>query len=409
MNLYIFKKSGKAATYGVGTYIKELTAALRGTELNICVVNLMSEKPQIQMEEIAGIRYWSFPEPAQEPQMIDDQKQKTLYHRNIVYILQLLIEDKKDLVFHLNYNDCGKLSEVLRKAFDCRIIVSIHFFSWCFTLFGNVTRFRKLLELKETEQYNETIEMYRKDKDFFETADHIICLSKNTQQILLNDYQIEPDKMDVIYNCVADSTSDKDILMLRQKYHIPDIPIILFAGRLDKIKGLEYALRALKTVLASQQCHFIIAGDGNFKTYMKECDDIWMHITWTGLIDRSKLYDLYSIADIGVMPSFHEQCSFVAIEMMMHGVPLIASTSTGLKEMVQDGVTGLHIPVIEYDDRAEIDSDLLAEKMQYLLQHPDEQQRMGASARKLYIEKYSGEVFRKNMLQFYHSQFTHDT
>lgn len=34
------------------------------------------------------------------------------------------------------------------------------------------------------------------------------------------------------------------------------------------------------------------------------------------------------------MPSFHEQCSYVAIEMMMYGIPLIGSNSTGLSEML---------------------------------------------------------------------------
>ena len=36
------------------------------------------------------------------------------------------------------------------------------------------------------------------------------------------------------------------------------------------------------------------------------------------------------------MPSFHEQCSYVAIEMMMYGIPLIGTDSTGLKEMLGD-------------------------------------------------------------------------
>ena len=50
-------------------------------------------------------------------------------------------------------------------------------------------------------------------------------------------------------------------------------------------------------------------------------------------MDKNLLFEFYQIADVGVMPSFHEQCSYVAIEMMMMGVPLITSDSTGLKEM----------------------------------------------------------------------------
>ena len=106
------------------------------------------------------------------------------------------------------------------------------------------------------------------------------------------------------------------------------------------------------------------------------------------------------------MPSFHEQCSYVAIEMMMHGIPLIASTTTGLKEMVTDGVTGMHIPIIEHPDKVEIDTDLLAEKILYMLQHPEYRKRMGANARKRHETVYSSEIFRHNMLDLYRSLFT---
>ena len=104
-----------------------------------------------------------------------------------------------------------------------------------------------------------------------------------------------------------------------------------------------------------------------------------------------------------MMPSFHEQCSYVAIEMMMHGVPLIASTSTGLKEMVEDGISGLHIPVVEYPDKIEIDSSLLAEKILYLLQHPEETRKLGENGRKRFEKIYTSEIFGQNMIQFYQS------
>ena len=53
----------------------------------------------------------------------------------------------------------------------------------------------------------------------------------------------------------------------------------------------------------------------------------------------------------------------------------------------------------------EIDTGLLAEKMLYLLQHPEERKRMGVNARKRYETVYSSEIFRQNMLHFYDSLF----
>ena len=410
MNLYVFNETRRGAIYGVGTYIRELTGALKGSELNICVINLTSDKPQIQMEEIDGIRHWHFPSAISEQRTTDNQKQWELYHRNVVYLLQLHIEDKKDLIFHLNYNQKAHLSEELKKTFDCQIITTIHYFDWCLKLSGNISRFRKILASEVHNQFDDVsktiIESYQLEKTLFETVDHIICLSKNTQMILQDDYQIAIGKTAIIYNGLTDSYTLLDKKVLRQKYHFNDIPILLFVGRLDDIKGLNCMLNAFREVLNSHQCcHLVIVGDGDFSVYMKECEGIWKCITWTGFISKEKLYDLYSIADIGILPSLTEQCNYVAIEMMMHGLPMITSAAQGLAEMTEDGISSLQFPVIEHPDRIEIDSSLLVEKILYLLQHPEERERIGQNARKRYEEYYSAEIFRNNMLQLYKSLF----
>lgn len=105
------------------------------------------------------------------------------------------------------------------------------------------------------------------------------------------------------------------------------------------------------------------------------------------------------------MPSFAEQCSYVAIEMMMHGLPLIASTSTGLNEMVEEGYNGLHIPIEERPDEVEIDTALLAEKIIYLLQNPTVRKQMGLNARKQYEKFYTSEMMGRKMLNLYYSMF----
>jgi glycosyltransferase len=409
MNLYIFNETRRGTVFGVGTYIRELTAALKDSGINICVINLISDKPQIQTEEIDGIKHWDFPLPLQWTR--SSEEHWDLYHKNIVYLLQLHIEDKNNLIFHLNFNQKSGLAEELKKAFDCRIVLTIHYLDWCFSLSGNLTRFRHLLKAQQTTQgdnVEELKEAFQKEKKIFKVADRIICLSGNTRQLLQEDYKVKPEKVTVLYNGLTDNNTITEKTALRQKYFIPDIPIILFVGRLDDIKGLLYALRAFRIVLRTHpNCRFIISGNGAFDTYMAACEDIWMNVTWTGLINKEKLYELYTIADIGVIPSFHEQCSYVAIEMMMHGLPIIGSTTTGLKEMIVNGETGLHIPVIEYRDRTEIDSSLLAEKMLYLLQHPTEARQMGKNGRKRYLENYSLDIFRENMLQMYKSVCQH--
>jgi glycosyltransferase involved in cell wall biosynthesis len=69
--------------------------------------------------------------------------------------------------------------------------------------------------------------------------------------------------------------------------------------------------------------------------------------------------------------------------------------------MIEEGVTGLHVPVEEFPDRVEINSELLAEKMLYLLQHPQEREHMGRNGRKRYETVYSSEVMGEKMIGLY--------
>lgn len=70
---------------------------------------------------------------------------------------------------------------------------------------------------------------------------------------------------------LLDSKISVEKSALRKKYGISDAPIFLFAGRLDYIKGLKYALRAFKIVLKTHpECRFIIAGNGEFDVHLIE-------------------------------------------------------------------------------------------------------------------------------------------
>jgi glycosyltransferase len=411
MNLYIINAPDSVAVYGIGTYIRELTNMLRGSNIKVCVVYIQSDCAQIVKEETDdGIKHWYFPVPVEQRIERRQQSNQDLYYTNIVYLFQLHITERRNLIFHLNVTRCGKFAKELKNKFDCEIVLTIHYLNWCLQLSGNLTRFRQLLETRQTVQEDmETeriIETIQKEKETFNTVDHIICLSKKTLQILQNDYKIKSEKITVIYNGLTDNTSIIELSVLRQKHNLHDIPILLFAGRLENAKGLIYALRAFKTVLITHpHCRFIIAGNGEYDIFLKECDDVWMNVIWTGLINREKLYELYVLADIGVLPSFHEQCSYVAIEMMMHGLPMITTAVPGLSEMTDDGISSLQVSIIENPDKMEIDTELLAEKMLYLLKNPAEAKRFGENARKRYEECYSGDEFRNKMLAFYHSLY----
>lgn len=215
---------------------------------------------------------------------------------------------------------------------------------WCFTLKGNTSLFKRILAKTEGTKNNQEEEIYQdfqNDSRLFKEVDRIICLSKYTSQLLYTTYNIPIEKITLIYNGLEDKAIFLTKAEKKQKKQSllfdKEDKIILFVGRLDEIKGLDVLIKAFREVLHKEpKARLLIVGDGNFKTYMEEATDLAGRITYTGKVNKEQLYEYYQIATVGVMPSFHEQCSYVGIEMMMHGIPLIGTDSTGLSEMVEE-------------------------------------------------------------------------
>ena len=81
-----------------------------------------------------------------------------------------------------------------------------------------------------------------------------------------------------------------------------------------------------------------------------------------GTVSFNELKELYTTNTIGVIPSLHEQCSYVAIEMSMFGMPMIVSDVDALSEMFEDEVNALRIPLVfDEDFGLELDEEKLAD------------------------------------------------
>ena len=89
----------------------------------VYVINLNSEKKQIEYEEIESIHYLHIPAPLRWS--VENSKQWDCYHRNVAFLLKLHIKDKKNLIFHLNNNKESALVTELKKAFDCKVILRL--------------------------------------------------------------------------------------------------------------------------------------------------------------------------------------------------------------------------------------------------------------------------------------------
>lgn len=412
MNLYIFNETDKAAVYGIGTYVRELMQALRDCcDINIRIIHLASACEEFEIATTNHVETWYIPIAQYNNHSMDEMQKMESYYRNVVYLLRLYIKDTKDLIFHFNYNYSQLLARELKEAFNCKTIMTIHYTKWQLEFHGDLNRLHMLKsktnnqrDLNEQRMYN----LHEYESIMIKEVDQVIALSQHMKHLLETEYQLDPDKISLIFNGINDiqPIQINDRKILRRKWNISDKEsIILFVGRLDPIKGLIFLMRAFRKVLKKHpKCRLMIAGGGNYDTYLQEAKGICTKVTFTGLLEKKDLYELYRIADVGVVPSLFEPFGYVAIEIMMHRLPIVATATSGLNEVVDD-TCGLKVPLTTESDNVMIDTNLLAEKILYLLQNPNERKRVGDNARKRYEELYSSEVFRKNMLNFYNSLF----
>jgi glycogen(starch) synthase len=127
-----------------------------------------------------------------------------------------------------------------------------------------------------------------------------------------------------------------------------DRPTLLFAGRLEHEKGVQTLLRALPYVARRLPwVRLRVVGRG---TYAKELRGLAAGLgvlgraRFDGWVDAGRLRELYTSSDAVVVPSVYEPFGLVALEAMACGVPVVAADTGGLRELVQDEVTGLRFP-----------------------------------------------------------------
>ena len=198
--------------------------------------------------------------------------------------------------------------------------------------------------------------------------------------------------------------SDEERISLRKRYGVSQQDfVIIFAGRIDPVKGISILLNAFNLILVKyQNIRLFIAGDGDYKASLKNASPHWANITFTGFVNKDELYSLYTIADIGVVPSLHEEFGYVALEMMMMNLPLVVSQTTGLSEMVKDGVNGLTANLSSSQDQQNELTRILADKILTLIGDESLRREYRENGRKRFLDVYKTEYFRNEMVDFYH-------
>lgn len=189
-----------------------------------------------------------------------------------------------------------------------------------------------------------------------------------------------------------------DRLLVRKCYCIPDnAPVIGIVGRLDIQKGHSVILDALPSIMEKfPTCVLLVIGGGSEREQLQNkalCLGIDHSIRWIGECPQEEVFELYSVMDMLVMPSFSEGLPLTAVEAMAAHLPVIGTEVGGVPEVIDHGVTGYLVKPG--------DCLALAASIVKLLQDPALSHMLGKNGSAKAKEKHSIDRFSKLMLGAY--------
>ncbi len=407
-NVYLFTTSNLATAYGVGTYISQLMTCLPDSSIDVTLVDLYAEDQgeEVSVKKAAGHQLITIPTIRGR-----GESSQKYYARSVAYLLKEFIpaEEEPYSIFHLNLMSEPYLATYLKELFKCKIVLTVHYTNWSFLLAGRFEELEKILG-KGPEEHSafeaEIVKSVTADGHMIRQCDKVICIAEHSYQSLIRLYQLPENKVCLIPNAIKESYKrlpEKRKATIKKRFTIEtDTRVILFAGRLTEVKGMYPLLKAFKKVIETiPSAHLFIAGDGSFAPWLQESRTYSTKASFMGKLSKEELYDFYRIADLGVVPSLHEEFGLVALEMMMHEVPLIVSDTSGLSEIIGSSGAAIKIPVKISGNQREPDPKVLARKMSYLLMHKEDATELGRRGRERFLESYEINRFKKEMAQLY--------
>lgn len=158
-----------------------------------------------------------------------------------------------------------------------------------------------------------------------------------------------------------------------------DPPTVLFAGRLEPVKGIAVLLEAGALVVKQLPAtRFVLAGSSHPALPQEKLDALIRehrlekNVAQVGGLKRSELDHWYARASLCVVPSHYESFGLAALEAMATGLPVVATRVGGLPELIEDGATGLLV--------AAGDATAMAAAITTLLTEPPRAAAMGTAA-----------------------------
>ena len=263
------------------------------------------------------------------------------------------------------------------------------------------------------------------ERTAMEMADAVIAVSRETKADILRLFDIDASRVPIIYNGIDPAEyrpaqpGDARVREVLEREGInPDVPYVLFVGRIARQKGIVHLVNAIKYLDRGFQIVLCagapdtpeIAAEMKAAVEAAQREHGEEGIIWIErMVDKPTVLALYAGAAVFCCPSIYEPFGIINLEAMACETAVVASAVGGIKEVVVDGETGLLVPLEQMQESPfeAADPDRfardLAGAINRLMTDEPLRERMAKAGRRRAVEKFSWAAIAEQTRDLYAS------
>lgn len=258
------------------------------------------------------------------------------------------------------------------------------------------------------------------ERTAYESAAAVIAVSAGMRADILRSYpSLDPERVPVVHNGIDSQlwSPARDEEVCRKHGMDPDQPAVTFVGRITRQKGLPYLMRAAARLPEGVQV-VLCAGAPDTPEIQAEVEGLLADlraqrgagVVWIPqMLPRSEVIALLSASTVFACPSVYEPLGIVNLEAMACELPVVATATGGIPEVVVPGETGWLVPIEQVQDGTGTPVDPekfvgdLAAALTDAVSDPARARTMGLAGRARAVEHFSWASIGDKTMEVYRS------
>lgn len=388
-NLFLMDIAVAGNMNGVTRCIQMLVNALSmDRDYNVTWVRFICHRSDIVRRKIDSASLIEIPFPKDLGSFLGSPALKQSFWNESYEIIRDEIKRPGKIILHIHTLNLIDFALFVRQRRECKIVTHLHCIPWKSLYNRNKSLFMDLYEkyyIKKDYTSHSIFVSKGHEHISYTKSDCLVCVTRCARDFVKRMCP-EHTKIEVIYNGIEDLVKNEGDI-----YRSPrQVVNCLFVGNAHPSKGLEFVLKALNIVQRWHEVILFISGAYTNRARNEIVNAYpFLDVRFTGQLPLMKLQEYYRFCDIGIIASLQEQCSYVAIEMMMFGLPIIATDVDGLHELFAKNGCCCHIP-IQFIPGQTIRPDVekMVHSISTLIKHPALRERIARQARHRFKRKY---------------------